>query len=193
MGHEKDCDCGDFESSDAGVSQGWLHWLDRRNEIRAAWTVLAIQGSLVSQDGLARNLHELQESSKVGDSASGNKGASGIIRTKDELWKFVADKNALSNKALGRLPAKALEKFISGVQFEDYMKDGQRYQHVGVFYYGDLQIEYGFSFSELFEVFALFGISAEFAVRAYDKFGWDVDRQRCQPRLHYNCPWSSNC
>jgi len=48
-------------------------------------------------------------------------------------------------------------------------------------------------YSELFEVFALFGMGAELVVRAYDKFGWDVDNEKYQPRLYFNCPWLKNC
>jgi hypothetical protein len=181
----QECACNEIESSEHGVNQGWIRWLDRRNEMRAAWIVLSGQGALPEQKGLklARNVHELRQLTKEG-------GYPEIVRTKDELWKLV--EKGLGEHPLGRLSPYVLEKFISGVQFVDYKRDGERHKHVGVFYYGDLR-RAGFTYAEMFEVYALFGMSAEFAVRSSDKFGWDVDNELCQPRPNYNCPWDSDC
>lgn len=190
MGSEGHCDCEELteEGGAGGTSQGWIRWLDKRNEARAAWIALSVGGQLKALDHLATSIHELQ---KLGDVSA--EAAPGVIRTKEELWSLAGNASLLAASPLSRLPKRDLEHFINFVKFEDYVQDGVRYQHVGTFYTGDLVEKHGFSYVELFQVFALFGIGPELGVRSYHKFGWDVERARCQPRMYYNCPWARDC
>jgi hypothetical protein len=182
MSDSSGCDCDELSSND-----GWIRWLDRRNMMRAAWVVLSTTGALSKYASLACSIYELREKSKFENIAS-----SGHVTTKAALWDW-ASSDKTSSHVLGRLPKDALEKFISGVKFDDYTYKGQRYAHVAGFFYGDLLHEYGFNFSDLFEVFALFGMAPEFAVMSSDKFGWDVENSKCQARPAFTCPYSADC
>jgi len=189
MGNEHGCDCGDLEEGHEGGASNWIRWLDARNEMRAAWIALSGANKIAEREGLASSIHELQQSSLEADKLD----SSPFIRTKDDLVAWAGDAKALRSSPLDRLSSADREKFFNLAKFEDYTEKGQRYRHVGTFFTGDLTQKYGFSYGELFEVFAMFGIGPELAVKAHHKFGWDVDNARCQPRMHFNCPWSRNC
>ena len=108
----------------------------------------------------------------------------GAIRTKDDLWEWARQKDVVAKHPLGRLSDDALEKFINGVEFFDYVKDGQRYQHVGGWDYGDLLNEHGLSHRDLFDVFALFGVSAEYGT-------WRVDEKVDTSQGHCCVFWTA--
>lgn len=170
-----------FSSSD-GLTEEQVAWLDSRMAVRTAWMVQALQGSLPPQAGLANNIRELRSSSKHG-LRSGN-----FIRTHDDLWNWVGNESESPKHPLRQLSSGLLEKFIAEVEFRDYVKDGQRYQHVGGFYYGDLLREHEMGYRELFEVYALFNVSAEYGVESY---GWrrcgNISVCQCCHYAHYTC------
>lgn len=184
MRNNTGCDCN--HSTGHGGSIDRIAWLDSRAAIRAAWVVYAIRGSLPSQDGLAKNIHELRQSSKYENKAAG------FIHNMDELRAWVGQQSNLAKHPLGRLSAEALEEFLAGVQFADYVKDGQRYQHIGGFYYGGLLKKYGFGYLELFEVFALFKMNSEYALDSYDRRPTGtVGSHNCEDWPGYSCPFET--
>lgn len=78
----------------------------------------------------------------------------------------------------------------SGVQFADYVKGGQRYQHVGGFYYGGLLKKHGVSYLDIFEAFALFRTSSEYALASSDRRPTGtVGSHQCENWPGYSCPW----
>lgn len=187
MAGHGDCDCGDFQGSDSTVLADWFRWLDKRAEFRAAWLIASARGEAVDKTpagrALAKSVRELEQ---LGREAL---EASDVIRTKDQLWLWATEKRG-STHALDRLPKADLELFISGVSFADYVKNGERHRHVDTFFYGDLMEKHGFSYEELFSVFALFGMGGDLAVRGSNKTAWEVHpRQTCQPRMYYSCSY----
>jgi hypothetical protein len=183
MRDNTDCDC-TRSTCRGGGSEDRIAWLDSRAAIRAAWVVYTFRGSLPSQDGLANNIHELRQSSKYENKAAG------FIHNMDELRAWAGQRSNLAKHPLGRLSAEALEEFIAGVHFADYVKDGQRYQHIGGFYYGDLLKKYGFGYQELFEVFALFKMNSEYGVRSADRRpAGKVGSGNCIDWPGYSCPY----
>lgn len=176
MSHKSECGCG-------SGGEDRIAWLDSRAAIRAAWVVAAVRGTLPPQDGLANNIHELRELSRHG------KRAAGSVHTMDELRTWGGQKDNLAKHPLGRLSAEALEDFVSNVQFVDYVKDGQRYQHIGGFYYGDL-LKHGIGYRGLFEVFAMFRMSAEYAMdSAGRRAAGKVGSHQCMDWVAWSCPF----
>lgn len=185
MKNHTSCDC-NRSSSHGDGGEDRIAWLDSRAAIRAAWVVYAVRGSLPSQDGLANNIHELRQSSRY------EQKTAGFIHNMDELRAWVGQEANLVKHPLGRISAQSREDFIAGVKFADYVRDGQRYQHIGGLYYGDLRRREGFSYLELFEVFAMFKMSSEYALDSYGRRpAGTVGARQCIDWVGYSCPWES--
>jgi hypothetical protein len=162
----------------------WAIWLDHRNEARAIYLAGTIEGRYKKDfEGvpLADNLYELRK-------IVANRVDLPIVQSKDDLWNWIQSRNA-SEHPLRRLAKIDVEAFFSTVRFADYIEEDVRYRHFSTLYFGDLFKKHHFGYAELFEIMALFGMSAAFTIQSSDRFGCTADPGdvTCQPRLYYSC------